>query len=155
MTQAVPARPAVTGTPVVSVPADGSSDYVFTWNGTIAATVAQAIKGAQDLISQQVSSGAINSDSSVTVNPDNTFTLHISKDVLFQTVTVDCQGSVSSATDASGNTVTAFILSNGTVNAGGLASQDQVTSQLETWVGQWERQAQAEPKAPSVSLPGE
>ena len=146
------AAPHVQGSPVVNVPSDGSP-ATFSWqNGVLAATVAQAQKGAQDLITQQVQSGTINGDSNVTVKPDGTFTLHVSKDVFFQTVNVDATGTLTSTTDANGNTVTAFTL-DGTVDSGGLADQGQITSFLTTWVANWETQAQKEPVAPPVQPP--
>jgi hypothetical protein len=146
------AAPNVQGSPVVNVPDDGSP-ATFSWTGgVLAATVDQAQKGAADLVKQQVKSGTINSDSKVRVNPDGSFTLHVSKDVFFQTVNVDATGTLTSVTDAAGNVTTAFTL-DGTVDSGGLADSGQITSFLTTWVKNWEAQAQKEPVAPPVQPP--
>lgn len=155
MLEPIAAQPAVQGAPVVAVPSDGSP-ATFTWtNGVLAADISQSKKGAQDLIAKQIAGGAINADSSVTINPDNSFTLRITKDVLFQTVTVQCQGTLAPATDAAGQPTTIFNMTNGTVDSGGLATADQIVSQLATWAQNWETQAQAEPRQPAVSLLGE
>jgi hypothetical protein len=145
------ANPNVTGTPVVTAGDGNPVDWNFTWtNGSIAATLPQAIKGINDMITAQIQAGNINSDSTVTVNPDNTFSLHISKDVsvLFftQTVIVDCSGTVAASADGKS---TVFNMSNGGVQAGGNASQSQVVQALQTQVAAWEAQAQKEVEPPA------
>ena len=142
-----------TGSPVVQSDPSGDHDYVFSWNGSIAANLFQSQKAISDLIAAQIANGDIDSGSSATVDPTtNTVTLNINKSVAFITVTVSGTGTLTSLAPA--QNATGFQLT-GTVDAGGLGSAGQVKSQLVQWVGQWESQAQQEPpQAPSAGFGG-